>query len=129
LPVFGVALGFLHLASGDAYGGPTSLPWAVELWGARRHPTQIYEILLSVLILLALWRLRRWDTFPGFFFLCWLAMAAEARLFLEAFRADSAIIFGMLRGAQVVSLIVLQLAMLGLHLLGRRILRTRERAD
>ena len=119
LAVFGVALGLSHLASGDAYGAPASLPWAIELWGARRHPTQVYEILAAVLILLALWRFRRWDTFPGFFFLCWVLMAAVSRLILEAFRGDSAVIFGVLRGAQIGGLLILLMAMSGLHFLAR----------
>jgi prolipoprotein diacylglyceryltransferase len=27
------------------------LPWAIELWGARRHPTQVYESLAAAMIL------------------------------------------------------------------------------
>jgi len=36
--ILAVAIGLAHLASGSAYGSPTALPWAIELWGARRHP-------------------------------------------------------------------------------------------
>jgi prolipoprotein diacylglyceryltransferase len=57
--------------------------------------------------------------FPGFIFLSWVAMAAGARLLLEAFRGDSAIILGSVRSAQVISLVVLLMAMWGLHMLGR----------
>jgi phosphatidylglycerol:prolipoprotein diacylglycerol transferase len=120
LAVFGIALGLSHLSSGDAFGAPSSVPWAIELWGEHRHPSQIYEIFLAGLILFILWRIREWDVFPGFTFLSWLAMAAVARLFLEAFRGDSVIILGNVRSAQVVSLVVLMGAMWGLHLLGGR---------
>jgi phosphatidylglycerol:prolipoprotein diacylglycerol transferase len=119
LAILGIALGLSHLSSGDAFGAPSSVPWAIELWGEHRHPSQIYEILLAGLILFTLWRNRTWDVFPGFIFLSWVAMAAGARLLLEAFRGDSAIILGSVRSAQVISLVVLLMAMWGLHMLGR----------
>ncbi|OGO19549.1 MAG: hypothetical protein A2Z14_06500 [Chloroflexi bacterium RBG_16_48_8] len=119
--VFGLALGLSHLSSGDPFGAPSSVPWAIELWGERRHPSQIYEILIASLIIFVLWRTRVWQTFPGFTFLAWMGMVAGSRLFLEAFRGDSALIVGSVRSAQVVSLVVLLGAMLGLHVLsGRR---------
>lgn len=117
LAVFGIALGLSHLSSGDAFGAPSSVPWAIELWGEHRHPSQIYETLLAVVILFFLWRAREWNTFPGFTFLSWVVMTAAARLFLEAFRGESVIILGSVRSAQVVSLAVLLGAMLGMHLL------------
>jgi phosphatidylglycerol:prolipoprotein diacylglycerol transferase len=120
LAVFGIAVGLSHFSSGDAFGAPTSVPWAIELWGEQRHPSQIYEILLAALILFSLWRVRSWDVFPGFTFLSWVAMAAAVRLFLEAFRGDSVIILGSVRSAQVISLAILLGAMWGLHWLSIR---------
>jgi prolipoprotein diacylglyceryltransferase len=119
LAAFAIFVGAAHLSSGDAFGAPTSVPWGVELWGATRHPTQVYEIALAMLVFMALWRLRRTPSFPGFQFLSWLAMAAASRLFLEAFRGDSVITFGFLRAAQLLSLVVLAAAMAGLHLRAR----------
>lgn len=43
----------------DTYGNPTSLPWGVDFGdGVARHPTQIYDILfaLAMLVLLHFWR-------------------------------------------------------------------------
>ena len=120
LGVFSIALGFSHLASGDAFGAPSTLPWAIDLWGEQRHPSQVYEILVAVLILALLWRIKGWKIFPGFVFLSWIGMSVLGRMFIEAFRGDSVIIFGALRSAQVVSLGVLVLVMVGMHLLGRR---------
>lgn len=119
LAPFAILVGVAHLSNGDAFGAPTSVPWAIELWGAQRHPTQIYEILLAGLAFLGVWRLRRMPAFPGFLFLAWLAMAAGSRLFLEAFRGDSIIAFGSLRAAQPASLAVLAGALVGLHLRAR----------
>jgi prolipoprotein diacylglyceryltransferase len=45
-PAFGtmaVAFGLANLASGDAYGASSNLPWSIDLWGERRHPVQIYN--------------------------------------------------------------------------------------
>lgn len=56
-PLFAVAavgLGISRLASGAAFGMETSVPWGIELWGAVRHPTQVYEIGLALAILLGL---------------------------------------------------------------------------
>jgi prolipoprotein diacylglyceryltransferase len=120
LAVFSIALGLSHLASGDAFGAPSTLPWAIELWGDVRHPTQIYETIVAVVVLVLLWRVKKWSLFPGFLFLAWFGLAAASRLFLEGFRGDSVIILGSLRSAQVVSLSVLVIVMVGMHLLGRR---------
>ena len=120
LAAFGVALGFSYLSSGDAFGAPTSLPWAIELWGEARHPTQVYEILIALLSLGLLWQITKWKIFPGFLFLSWLGTAATSRLLIEGFRGDSVIVLGSLRSAQVVSLVVLVLVLVGMHWLGRR---------
>jgi prolipoprotein diacylglyceryltransferase len=117
---FAIALGFSHLASGDAFGRPTDLPWAVDLWGARRHPTQLYEILLAALIFGTIWLLRDRKLFNGFLFLFWLSLFAFSRLGLEAFRGDSLVMFGAFRQAQVVSLLIVLGAMLLMYWLAQR---------
>jgi phosphatidylglycerol:prolipoprotein diacylglycerol transferase len=105
LSVFAIALGLSNLASGQAFGSPTDLPWGIELWGSKRHPTQAYEILAAGLILFLLWpgRLRWQNAQPGRYFLSYLALSALARLFLETFRGDSALLPGGFRLAQVVA--------------------------
>lgn len=119
LAVFSIAVGFAHLASGDAFGMPTQLPWAIELWGARRHPTQIYELLLGGLMLFSVLELRGRLPARGALFLLWVGLSAASRLFLEAFRGDSLVVLGSLRSAQLISLGVLAAALLGLHLRAR----------
>ena len=37
------------MVSGNVYGAPVSLPWAVSLWGISRHPVQIYDLLFICL--------------------------------------------------------------------------------
>lgn len=111
LAVFAISLGLAHLASGDAFGAPTSLPWAIELWDARRHPTQIYEMVLATAVFLLIWRTRKSSPFPGFLFLAFAALTAVSRLFLEAFRGDSVLVAGGIRQAQLAALLVLLTAL------------------
>ncbi len=119
LAVFAISLGVAHLTSGDAFGRPTDLPWAIDLWGEPRHPTQVYEILLAAGILYAVWRLGESRPFPGALFLTWAGLQSAARLVLGGLRGDSVIVFGVLRQGQVVAIIVLLVTMLLLHLRAR----------
>lgn len=111
-----VGLGFSHLASGEAFGQETNLPWAINLWGAMRHPTQIYEIIASLLTLGLLW-FRKANSKPGSDFLLFVALTAASRLIIEAFRGDSTLIFAGLRAAQLAAWIILAFALLALEFL------------
>lgn len=104
--VFGLGLGLAHLASGSAFGSETSLPWGLELWGTIRHPSQIYEIIASLVILGLLW-FQKQEIPPGVHFLTFTALASGARIFLEAFRGDSTLLYGGLRLAQIIAWAVL----------------------
>jgi phosphatidylglycerol:prolipoprotein diacylglycerol transferase len=101
-----IGLSLSHLAAGTAFGSPTDLPWGIDLWNATRHPSQIYELIASLLIFGWIW-LRKADSRPGILFLTFAALTAGGHLFLEAFRGDSTLIFGGLRLAQVIAWIVL----------------------
>lgn len=118
LAVFALGLGLAHLASGSAFGKEASLPWGVQLWGAMRHPSQIYEILAALLILGLLW-FQKSDTRPGIHFLTFAALTSGARLFLEAFRGDSNLVPGGLRLAQIIAWVVLALSLYFLDRLSR----------
>ena len=109
LATLGVAIGLSHMASGAAYGSPTNLPWAVYQWGVNRHPSQVYETLIAILIWAGVMladRNQRWPA-PGVLFLIFLTTSAVARLFLEAFRGDSQLQPGGLRAGQLIAWVVL----------------------
>jgi phosphatidylglycerol:prolipoprotein diacylglycerol transferase len=129
IAVFAIAMGIAHLASGDAFGAPSSLPWSIELWGARRHPSQVYETLAASLMFWIVLRVQEKQVFQGFLFTSFIALQATARLILEAFRGDSLIIAGSLRAAQLVSLVVLVASLLILHFLSRGIRNPDETAS
>ena len=111
LAAFLVCLGVAHLFSGDAYGTPAQLPWAIYLWGEYRHPTQVYEILLAGLIFLVIQKHPLEKVGQGLNLWLVFALTAAARIFLEAFRGDSLIWLGGFRAAQVIGLGVLSAAL------------------
>jgi prolipoprotein diacylglyceryltransferase len=117
--VFTIFVALAHLSSGDAFGAATTVPWAIKLWGADRHPSQIYELLFAVGVTLVILQVRKTKAFSGFIFTLFVALAAISRLFLEGFRGDSSIVFGSIRSAQLISFAVMIFALIALHLLSR----------
>lgn len=110
LAFFIVAVGFSHILSGDAYGAPTRVPWAIRLWNEYRHPSQFYETFLAVLIFLIIR-----ERFPkpegaGLNFLLTGALTAGSRVFLGAFRGDSVFWPAGFREAQVIAIVVMAIS-------------------
>ena len=94
------------------------MPWGIELWNATRHPTQIYELIASLLVCGLIW-FRKMDSLPGSDFLLFAALMAGTRLFLEAFRGDSTLVLGGIRLAQVIAWLVLAIALFASESIGR----------
>lgn len=127
-----VTFGLANLASGAGFGAPADLPWAIDLWGERRHPTQVYETLTALLIAAAVWPVTRISRIsehpgvsgvnpsakPGMRFLVFAALTAAARLVLESYRGDSTLVIGLFRQAQLVAWVVMAI---GLWQIGRRL--------
>ena len=93
--------------SGDAYGAPANLPWAIFLWGDWRHPVQLYDVLAAVSGLLLVWAMRSRAPREGLAFLLAVAWYSAARVFIEAFRGDVTVLPGGYRSIQVIAWIVL----------------------
>ena len=117
LAVFAIALNLSHLASGAAFGSPANLPWSVDLWGARRHPTPIYEALAAFVILGYLWPGRKFmdELKPGGYFLLFIALTSAARLIFERFRGESAMMPGGLRAAQIIAWVIFGLCLYAIN--------------
>lgn len=122
LALLAVAIGASHLASGRAFGSESTVPWAITLWGAARHPTQIYEILAALFALALIWP-RRWNqtmfaSQPGLRWWVFCAVSALARILIEGFRGDSTLIGATLRQAQVIAWFILAVSLwqIGLRL-------------
>lgn len=86
--------------------GVTVDPALIEKYGqvVPVHPTQLYEIGISLLIFALLWRLRRHGHKAGWLFMLWLALAGAERFFVEIFRAKDDRFFGFLTLAQIISI-------------------------
>ena len=95
------------LLSGEAFGRPTGLPWAIELFGTSRHPTQIYLALAALLSLLLLQWLNGRSPPPGTLFMAYLGLQGFTMLLLEPLRADSLLLPAGIRAAQLVGLALL----------------------
>ena len=98
---------------------PASIPDSEVL---AVHPTQLYEVGLSLLIFAVLWRLRG-DRPVGWIFSLWLVLASLERFAVEFFRAKDDRFFGALTLAQLISL---ALVAVGLVLMNRSEARARQ---
>ncbi len=107
LAFFMIMVGVSHLLSGNAYGAPTRVPWAVYLWSDYRQPTQLYEIFFALVIFTIILPRMIPANAPGLRFIQVIALSAIARVFIEAFRGESAILFDGYRAAQVIGLAIL----------------------
>jgi len=107
LAFFMLGLGLSHLASGQEIGVPTSLPWGIFSFGEKRHPVQVYELLMTGVIFA--FTLQRFQTksIPGVRFLTFVACSAAGRILLEEVQAGGQLVFGSLRSVQLVAWLVL----------------------
>lgn len=114
LAVMGIAIPLANLASGNAFGAPTNLPWGIELWGAERHPSQIYQALAGIAILWLVWPTRQGKKNPaGLLFTNYIILTAGAILLLAAFRGDSVVIWNGWRSEQIVAWLILAFSLWG----------------
>ncbi len=117
----------------ELFGGPTSLPWGLEISPANRpagyeqtatfHPTFLYESLWDfltfvVLLLVARAMWRRLDA--GAIFALYLCLYSFGRFFVEGLRIDPAHELGPLRLNQVVAAVVFVVAGAAFLILKRR---------
>jgi phosphatidylglycerol:prolipoprotein diacylglycerol transferase len=115
----------------EAFGRPTDLPWKLFISPVHRplqyaqseyfHPTFLYESLWDLLVFVLLFfGLRdRLERAPGALFLAYLGLYSLGRLFTEGLRTDP-LMLGSLRIAQLVSLLGMVVAAVGVPLLLRR---------
>jgi phosphatidylglycerol:prolipoprotein diacylglycerol transferase len=130
--VLGQAIGrWGNFFNEEAFGRPTTLPWKLFISEPHRpptmidsefyHPTFLYESLwdLGVFLLLALVLRSRLSRAPGTTFLAYLGLYSIGRFWIEGLRLDS-LMLGPLRIAQVMSLVAVAVAVVGIPLLWRR---------
>jgi len=96
-PVLPVAHIFVRLGNfmnGELYGPPTNLPWAVKFptTPVAVHPSQLYEVLASLVILPFALRWTKRPPYPGYAFLRVLLLHSIVRFFLDFIRQHSPLI-------------------------------------
>lgn len=111
-----IAVSLADFLGGPGYGTETSVPWGLDVFGIRRHPVQLYEIVVAVLALLV-WRLAfNQRSFDGQLFLMSVAVYGAGRLIFDTYRANAWLTSGGYHVLQILSLAVLLTCIL---LLGR----------
>ena len=115
----------------EAFGGPTDLAWKLFISEPRRppafvdnqffHPTFLYESLwnLAAFLLLYFVLRRRLERAPGALFLAYLGLYSLGRFWVEGLRTDS-LMLGSMRVAQLVSVVAVAVAAIGIPILMRR---------
>lgn len=86
----------------EAHGGPTDLPWGVNINGVNCHPTFLYESIWCFILCFVLIYIDNRRKFDGQTFLLYGMLYSLERFFVEALRTDSLMI-GPLKQAQVLS--------------------------
>ena len=98
---------------GDDYGVPSDLPWAIAFpkglppTDVRVHPTQIYEIILSAIIFIYLWKIRKKDAPTGWLFSIFLILAGIERFLVEIVRDTTPSPIPHISIAQIMSIIMI----------------------
>lgn len=117
LAVLMITLGIANLASGSNFGKTTEVPWAIYLWDASRHPTQIYQVIISTAILVAFWpgkkSIRNLNS--GQYFLLFIAATMLGYIFLVPYLAEINILIFGFRREQVLAWVILVLCVWGLR--------------
>lgn len=108
----------------EAFGTPTNLPWGLFIEPKFRpfeymnfeyfHPTFLYESILDFVIFLILLRLAKEHKTNGQIFFLYFVLYAIVRFLIEGIRIDSVLNIGAFPIAQVVSVIMFLVGLIGL---------------
>mgnify|MGYP001024567823 CR=1 FL=1 len=103
------------IVNGDAWGAPTSSPFAFvytnpnaflphDLLGVPTHPYPVYDMALNLLVFAVIWRLRSHHLPAGVLFATFVAIYAPGRLLISFVRQERIWFWG-LQEAQVIALV------------------------
>ena len=103
----------------EAHGGPTDLPWAIEVDGEMVHPTFLYESIWCLLLFIFLIWFSKRTSFKGQIVCLYGMLYSVERFFVEGLRTDSLMI-GPLRQAQVISIAIFTVSLAAYIMLSHR---------
>lgn len=103
----------------EAYGRPTTLPWAISIDGIMVHPTFLYESLWNLGVFIFLLYYTKNRKYEGEIFFYYLILYSVGRFFIEGLRTDS-LMLGPLRIAQVISIVIIAVSLLVMKILNKK---------
>jgi len=103
----------------EAHGGPTDLPWAIEVDGELVHPTFLYESIWCLLLFAFLIWMSKRRKFKGQIVCLYGMLYSVERCAVEALRTDSLMI-GPFRQAQVISVAIFAVSLAAYIYLSRK---------
>ncbi len=110
--ILGQAIGrWGNFINQEAHGGPTNLPWGIEIDGVKVHPTFLYESLWNLGVFVFLLYYSDKKKYDGQIFIFYLILYSVARYFIEGLRTDS-LMLGSFRVAQLVSIFSIVIAVI-----------------
>ncbi len=113
-----------NFVNGEAFGGPTSLPWAMtiinqgEVIADSVHPTFLYESLWNIIGIGILLIYKKKTVFNGELFSAYMVWYGLGRSLIEGLRADSLYI-GIFRVSQILAVLTMLVGVI-IIILGRR---------
>ncbi|MBP2078934.1 prolipoprotein diacylglyceryl transferase [Oceanobacillus polygoni] len=125
--ILGQAIGrWGNFMNQEAHGGPISqstyesfhqyLPDFImnqmTIDGVMYHPTFLYESFWNIVVFTLLILMRRYNPLRGEIFLSYAILYSIGRFFIEGLRTDSLYVFGELRTAQVISIIIITVSII-----------------
>lgn len=123
-----ITIPLANLASGNGFGIPSEFFWGINLWGAYRHPVQIYELIGGIVISAWLYR-SKFTTLPdqrGMTFFIFLAIYSGTKIFFDYFRADSFLLPGNIKLSQLIAWGVLAFSLFIIGTLSNSIIKPKN---
>jgi len=84
-----IAISLADFLAGPGYGTLTRMPWGISVFGIRRQPVQLFEIVLGLATLGVWWLVMKRQAPAGRPFLLSIALYSAGRLFLDAYRDNA----------------------------------------
>lgn len=105
-----IGLAIFDITSGTSKGSITSVPFGIEMWGAKRQPIQFYELISAIILFVFTNNLYHKQFHPGKIFLITIISGSAFILFLEAFHSDSSTIIYGIRTVQIIAWLVMAIS-------------------
>jgi phosphatidylglycerol---prolipoprotein diacylglyceryl transferase len=109
IPIGNIFVRIGNFINGELYGNPTTLPWGVRFRSAPdmpRHPLQIYELLLALVVIAYARKIAETRRFDGQIFWTIVVLTSIGRLTFDSMRSDAQAL-GSLSLGQIAALVLL----------------------